>query len=215
MTQFPPRRRAVFSRSAIARWLLWLLAPGMALAVLRYAALPIELAMPDFAHHVADAPLAFYMHVFAAGLALLLAPVQLSARIRARRPGLHRWAGRASAVAMLAGGASGAVLALGAKAGPAATVGFGLLGLLWIGATALGVAAALRRDFAAHRVWMIRAAAMTLAAVTLRLQLPVGFALGFSYDQAVLVIAWSCWVPNLLVAEWWLRRGDAPRGLPA
>ena len=211
MTQFPPARRAVFSRSRLARLALWLLAPGVALASIRYLALPIELAAPDFAHHVADRPLAFYAHVLLAALALGLVPVQLSAAIRARRPALHRWSGRAAGAAMLAGGAAGLALGLQAQSGLSAQAGFSLLGLSWMACAGLGIAAALRRDFAAHRAWMIRAAALTLAAVTLRLQLPFAFAMGVSYDEAVTLIAWSCWVPNLLVAEAILRRG-ASRG---
>ena len=212
MKHFPPARRAAFSRSGVARWLLWLSAPAIGLASLRYLALPIEQAMPDFAHHAHGRPLAFYAHVLLAGLALTLLPLQLSRRIRTERRGLHRWSERASVAAMLGGGLSGLALAVHAQSGFAGQSGFALLSVLWIGAAGLGLAAALRRDFAAHRAWMIRGAAMTLAAVSLRLQLPVAFAMGAEYDQAVAAIAWTCWVPNLLLAEWLLRRGRAPRG---
>jgi ABC-type spermidine/putrescine transport system permease subunit II len=64
----------------------------------------------------------------------------------------------------------------------------------------------MQRDFAAHRRWMIRSFALTFAAVTLRLYLPLGFLLPVSFDDAYRVISFLCWVPNLLAAEWLLRR---------
>ena len=52
---------------------------------------------------------------------------------------------------------------------------------------------------------MIRSAALTLAAVTLRLYLPIGV-ITVGFEASYPVIAWICWVPNLLAAEWLLRR---------
>ena len=60
----------------------------------------------------------------------------------------------------------------------------------------------LNRDFAAHERWMIRSFALTLAAVTLRIYLPIGVTLNngeFTFPYTI--IAWACWVPNLIVAE--------------
>ena len=52
---------------------------------------------------------------------------------------------------------------------------------------------------------MLRSYALTLAAVTLRLQIPASAVLGIPSPIAYQVISWACWVPNLLVAEWWIR----------
>jgi hypothetical protein len=38
--------------------------------------------------------------------------------------------------------------------------------------------------------------------VTLRLYLPLSGAIGIPFDDAYPAIAWLCWVPNLVVAEW-------------
>ena len=54
---------------------------------------------------------------------------------------------------------------------------------------------------------MIRSFALTFAAVTLRIWLGISQASGMDFDVAYPVIAWVAWVPNLLVAEWWIRRG--------
>jgi len=57
------------------------------------------------------------------------------------------------------------------------------------------------RDVATHRRWMIRNFALTFAAVTLRLRLPASVVAGVSYEIAYAVIAWLCWLPNLLAAQ--------------
>ena len=45
--------------------------------------------------------------------------------------------------------------------------------------------------------------ALTLAAVTLRIELPLlQMAGGMTFDQAYATIAWMCWIPNLVLAEW-------------
>ena len=48
---------------------------------------------------------------------------------------------------------------------------------------------------------MIRSYALTFAAVTLRLQIPLSQIAGLSMETAYPVIAWLSWIPNLLLAE--------------
>ncbi|MCU6340152.1 DUF2306 domain-containing protein, partial [Enterobacter quasiroggenkampii] len=59
------------------------------------------------------------------------------------------------------------------------------------------------RDLAGHGRWMIRNYALTCAAITLRLYMPLAaIFLGFADpNDTFAVIAWLCWVPNLLIAE--------------
>ena len=62
-------------------------------------------------------------------------------------------------------------------------------------------------DVTRHRQWMVRSYALTLAAVTLRIQLPFYQAvLGLSFDDAYAIVAWFCWIPNLVVAEWFFNQ---------
>ncbi len=56
------------------------------------------------------------------------------------------------------------------------------------------------------RVWMIRSYALTFAAVTLRIWLPLSQVAGLPFAQAYPAIAWFCWVPNLIVVEWLILR---------
>ena len=48
---------------------------------------------------------------------------------------------------------------------------------------------------------MIRNFALTFAAVTLRIWVPISFVSGIPFGVAYPLIAWLCWVPNLWIAE--------------
>ena len=87
-----------------------------------------------------------------------------------------------------------------------AHLGFGVLALLWLGTGAMAYYRIRHGAVASHRRWMIRCFALTLAAVTLRILLPLSQAAGIPFVSAYQLIAWACWLPNLALAEWWLRR---------
>ena len=42
---------------------------------------------------------------------------------------------------------------------------------------------------------------------------PLLIAAGIDPIMALNIVGWTCWVPNLVVVEWWMRRGQslAPR----
>ncbi|MFY0596421.1 MAG: DUF2306 domain-containing protein [Cognatishimia sp.] len=185
--------------------LLWTLSVLVSVVSLRFLVAELAIVMPHMMHHAMARPLSLYLHIGLAPVALALLPVQFSARIRTTRPAVHRWGGRIYAIAILISGTSGIFLALGTEAGPVAAAGFAGLAVLWLATTARAVQLAMQRRIALHREWMIRSAALTLAAVTLRLYVPFGqMAVGF--ELAYVAISWLCWVPNLFIAEWFLRR---------
>ncbi|POM27136.1 hypothetical protein BTM25_15460 [Actinomadura rubteroloni] len=154
----------------------------------------------------------FYAHIVCGATALLLSPLQFAARLRAKAPRLHRICGRIVVGAIVLGGAAGLVLAPLNLAGPVGTAGFGMLAVLWAGFAVTAVRAIRRRDVAAHRRWAVRTFALTYAAVMLRLWLIVlvplqfGVAEDTAFLRAYHVVPFLCWVPNLLVAEYFLRR---------
>lgn len=170
---------------------------------------------PDMRAAFERHPVGIATHVFASSLALLLGPLQFWRRLRAARPQLHRWLGRIYlGVAVALGGTAGLYMSLHAFGGWAGKLGFAGLALSWLYTGAKAFAAARDRDFVDHRRWMIRNFSLSFAAVTLRLYLPPVFALQLPFEQAYPVIAWACWVPNLLVAEW-LARAGRPAAAPA
>lgn len=86
-------------------------------------------------------------------------------------------------------------------------LGFGILAVLWFGTALQAYRLVLTGNIEAHRQWMIRNYALTLAAVTLRQYLPLMlFVLHWPFPRAYITVSWLCWVPNVLVAEWMIRR---------
>jgi len=185
--------------------LLWVLSLGVALFSWRFMVGGVETTMAFVAYHAQLRPIAFFAHVLFAPLALALVPFQLWQGLRDRRPHAHRALGRIYGLAILISGAGGLWLAVNTQAGPVAALGFGLLAVLWLGVTGWGITLAMRGDRMAHRRWMIRSIALTLAAVTLRIQIPASMMLDIDFDTAYPAIAWLCWVPNLIIAELVLR----------
>lgn len=176
----------------------------------------------EFSAHYAGLPpigqAGFYLHIVFAGLALLLSPLQFAARLRARAPRLHRLVGRIALTSIVLGGIGGLILAPVNLAGPIGTAGFGLLAVLWVAFAVIAFRAIRRGDVAAHRRWMVRAFALTYAGVMLRVWLGLLTAVlplvtdldaEAAFDQAYLITPFLSWVPNLLVAELWLRRSAA------
>ncbi|MFC4215754.1 DUF2306 domain-containing protein [Pseudophaeobacter arcticus] len=195
--------------------LLWLSAVLIALGSYRFLIADIALVMPAMLHHALDRPMLLYLHIGLAPIALALLPMQFSKRLRRRHLALHRWLGRLYAAVIFLSGLGAIGLAMTTDQGAVAGLGLGALALAWLGTTGLAVWYAIQRQIAQHRAWMIRSAALTLAAVTLRLYLPIG-ALTVGFEASYPLICWLCWVPNALVAEWLLRReGKAATGQPA
>ena len=94
----------------------------------------------------------------------------------------------------------GSVGALGlapvAYGGLPAQLGFLGLALFWIVTGALAFASIRRRRIPQHLRWMIRSYALTFAAVTLRLWLPLLQLAGLSFVAAYATVAWLSWVPK-------------------
>lgn len=191
-------------------WWMFLLALGIAGYAWRLAYIGLGGFDPAFARSFARHPWAIAAHMVFGGLALIAGALNYRHDIRRARPMLHRRVGLLYVGASVLSAAAGGWLAHFAMGGLANRFGFGLLALATLTTTALALQHALGRDFVAHRAWMIRSYACILAAVTLRIELPLLIMAFRDFPQAYAVVAWSCWVPNLLVAEWLVRRAPAP-----
>jgi uncharacterized membrane protein len=188
--------------------LLAFLSVGVALyAVVVYSVLPVgALVHPDMRAGFEAHAGAVYAHVFSAMAALLLGPTQFSNRLRQRRLGLHRLAGRLYlGLGVLLGGLSGLYLSRYAFGGPVASAGFAALALCWLYTGARAYLAIRRKAVDEHRASMVRNFALSLAAVMLRIYIPLSVVAGLDFPTAYAGIAWLCWVPNLVVAERLLR----------
>jgi len=148
-------------------------------------------------------------HAVSSSVALFVGWLQYVKRIRVKSIAAHRLIGMLYAAAVAVGGVTGLYLAFFANGGYAGMAGFGLLALAWLYTTGAGVnAIVVRKNNIAHFNWMLRSYALAFAAVTLRVYLPVSIIIigEEAFDTYYAAIAWLCWVPNLLVAEWLIRR---------
>lgn len=184
--------------------LMALMALGVALVSARYLLPEIPFPAPPMVLQMADWPVAVLAHVGGGVIALALGSFQL-VTWRGPRRIWHRRAGRTYVLACLISAVAGFWLALHVSAGPVATAGFGGLAVAWFGATAMGWRKAVSGEFAQHRRWMIRSLSLTFAAVTLRIMLPLIPLTGLEFVEGYRAISFLCWVPNLLLAEAWLR----------
>jgi uncharacterized membrane protein len=192
-------------RKRIAWGLMTLASLYILLVVSRYLTLDPDVFFPEQrATYLAHLSILF-THVAGAMVALAIGPFMFLGRLRARWPAIHRWLGRVYLLGVLTGGVAGLALAPYAYTGATTSAGFAILGLLWLGTSLMAFVRIREGNVLAHRSWMLRNFALTLAGVSLRLQmLPLASAFGF--DLGYMIVAWSCWVPNILVVEWMLRR---------
>lgn len=151
---------------------------------------------------------AFYIHVFSSILTLLAGFTQFSGLILKEYRGLHRFMGKLYVVAVLfINFPSGMILALYANGHWPTRLAFVLLDSLWFWFTLKAVLAIRKGNVGAHKRFMIRSYALTFSAITLRtwkLVLSGLFVIG--PVTLYMIEAWIGFVPNLLLAEWLIRR---------
>ncbi|MFI5161270.1 MAG: DUF2306 domain-containing protein [Sphingobacteriales bacterium] len=145
---------------------------------------------------------AFYIHITFGGIALLTGWTQFSPNIRNRHLNLHRTLGKVYVFSVMLSSLAGFYIAMFASGGITSMLGFGFLALSWFFTVVKAYSAILKKQFKQHENWMIRNYALTFAAVTLRIYLPVSQAgLHIEFLTAYRVISWLCWVPNLIIAQ--------------
>lgn len=111
-------------------------------------------------------------------------------------------------VGILLGGVSGLYLSFYATGGLVAKLGFGLLSVFWLTSAYQALHRVKNKKIKDHRNWMIRNYSLTFGAVTLRIWLPLFIVLfGIErFELSYAIIAWLAWVPNLIVAELFIRK---------
>lgn len=110
----------------------------------------------------------YWIHTVLAIPTLLLAPLQFSTTIRRRWPALHRWTGRIYLASALAAAVVAVILGAGFE-DEGQRVPLVLLSSVWFFFSACALATALRRDFVAHRLFILRSLNCALAFVWIRL----------------------------------------------
>lgn len=196
----------------IQNGMFWFLSVVVALVSYRFVAVGMEAAYASATHQLLTSEKAFYLHIITAPIALFIAPFQLSKRFRAKSIRRHRVMGGLYCAAVFLAGVTGVLIGFTARGGLIAQSGFVLLAVIWLIATLRALQVVRRGQIALHQEWMIRSIALTFAGVTLRLLLPAQLLAGISIDVAYPVVAWLCWVPNLVVVEYVIRKSRVSNG---
>ena len=156
---------------------------------------------------------AFYAHLVAGPVALLLGLALMSATVRRRAPAWHRALGRMQVgVVLLLLVPSGLVMSAFAATGVFAGLGFATLAVATAACAVLGWRAAVQRRFAVHEAWMTRLFILLGSAVVLRLIAGVAALAGYEADWLYPASAWASWLGPLAAHESW-RFIRAPRAV--
>ena len=164
-----------------------------------------------------------FAHLISAFLFAVLAPLQFVGRIRAKRPRLHRLAGRVLVVAATCLGVTGVMLGLTTAlefGGISESVPVLLFATVFLFSLGRAVACIRHGDPARHREWMIRVLAIGLAAGTDRI-IGLPFLLSAEVRQApaafIGISFWIAFLLNVSVGEAWIvytRPASEPDLLP-
>jgi uncharacterized membrane protein len=150
--------------------------------------------------------IAFYVHIILGGLALLIGWVQFNSKVRSKNLKLHKQIGKIYIIAVLPSSVAGFYIAFFATGGVIASLGFICLAVVWFYTTVTAYLSIRNKQVGHHQKMMIYSYAACFAAVTLRIWLPLLTALLGDFVTAYIIVAWLCWVPNLIVANQIVRR---------
>jgi hypothetical protein len=157
---------------------------------------------PEWAHFQ---PIRWHLipHGMAGAVALLLGSTQFSSRLRKRHPRFHRISGRLYlAGAFIAGPVA---IAMAFVNSPWFLIPFTIVqAMTWMLFTAAGLICIRRRDFRAHREWMVRSYGIVLIFLEGRVLMAIP-ALAQRGMDAVVLVNWGCLAITLVVAECFLR----------
>ena len=194
--------------SFVLRWLLRVLILKVTITViLNYG----DYLPPDFnsdflrgrqAYFAGSYQWAFYGHIAAGPCVLVLGMIQLSERLRLRYPWWHRSLGKLQiASILLVLTPSGLWMAFYAETGAVAGVAFASLSAVTAATAWCGWRAAVRRRFAAHRLWMGRCFLLLCSAVVIRVISGIVIVTGIQGDWTYPLAAWVSWLAPLAVFE--------------
>ena len=147
----------------------------------------------------------FYSHIIFGGLALLIGWIQFNDKLRIKRVELHKKIGKVYMISVLISGICSVYISFFATGGFISMLGFFSLGIIWLTSTGLGFKAIKKGDIQSHKKYMIFSYSACFAAVTLRIWLPLLTTLIGEFIGAYRVVAWLCWIPNLIVAYFIIR----------
>ena len=146
-----------------------------------------------------------YTHIVTVGIAIVIGWIQFSKRMQTTYVKWHRTLGKIYVVMALLCAISGFYIGFFATGGWIPATGFIAMALISFYTTLQGFLAIKNKQITAHQNYMTYSYAACLAAVTLRIYIPLSFVLEIDYILAYSIIAWVSWIPNLAIA-WWVNK---------
>lgn len=145
----------------------------------------------------------FYVHIAAGALCIAASLIQFSAYILKKKKAIHRWSGRIYVfVVLFLGVPTGIYMSFFAKGSFYERALFLFMALFWFYTTFKGLAAILKKNVLAHKIWMIRSYSMAMTAVTFRIYHLIFFLLDWDHLENYEISLWISVIGNMLIAEW-------------
>lgn len=158
-------------------------------------ALPFEMHLVDL-----KLPGVFRVHMLASALVLLMLPVVIAIRHRAR---LHRMMGRLLGAFVVIGGLTALPVAIFSHSSLPARAGFFAQGVVWLALFLAGWRAIRAGERDRHIVMMLAMAAVTTGAVWFRVVTGTAILLDLPFEATYAVATWICWLVPLALAVSW------------
>ncbi|MFT4599960.1 MAG: putative membrane protein [Arenicella sp.] len=145
----------------------------------------------------------FYIHVISAMIVILVGPFQFIKNLRNKNLRLHKMLGKIYAYGILAFAApTGLIMAFYAEGGQPSTIAFLIMGGLWFYTTIMAIIKVKQKNITEHQKWMYRSFALSFAAVTLRVLVPLmSLSNSFKEETVIVATAWLSWILNLIFIE--------------
>jgi len=193
----------------------WAIIVALSVYTLFYIAFvlaPPDLFLNDVRHGAPlfpDSPLlcnlVLVLHILTGCPCVILGPFLFVPWLRNHCRALHRGMGKVYVVTVLFSAVAGFAMASVNLFGIVSRAGFMTLAVTWFSTTWIAYRKIRGGNWIAHRRWMIRSYAISIAVITVRfLAKPEGMSLQTWYP----IMTWLCWVPNAMIAEIYVRITD-------
>ncbi|MBT5020853.1 MAG: DUF2306 domain-containing protein [Planctomicrobium sp.] len=150
---------------------------------------------------------AFYSHILAGPVTLIVGLILVNDRFRLRWSRWHKRFGKLQIVTvLLVLTPSGLWMSFYALSGIGVKLGFASLALVTGYCAWKGWRHAVQRDFRRHRIWMLRCYVLLCSAVVTRILGGTFVVLGIGADWTYYLAAWGSWLVPLLIFEVGRRR---------
>lgn len=143
-----------------------------------------------------------YVHIVSGGIAILIGWIQFNKNLLQKRVNWHRNIGKLYIISALLCALSGFYIGFYATGGWLAALGFIMVSCIYFYTTLKGFLHIRNSQLILHQNYMTYSYATCLAAVSLRVFVPLSSFITDNYLLSYTLIAWLAWIPNLLIAYW-------------